>query len=442
MPKPSLSWQLAVYKLNSLLMLLLWCLSGLLPALATTAVSLTAALKQQQQQQTLPEAFKQYDVNDCLQLSLSVLQTWRLIPTMLQQRGAALIQPTLLPMTGLVMAAFRACEAAAPCSAASSSSSSMGLHELAMKQAADTASVLASAFNNAVMTDTVGTRRQLQDHREVLELMMANAAAVASQLYYQAGGQTIVQMGGQAGSSSSSSSSNQAASKTGKRPSSSTHSTRLQKREFPCLHSRLFAALGCAGAAEVLGVPEDMMDTEVAVQSASQACSTLCTALQLLGDPELAAQFDSSSSSRVRQGVQQEQWRQLLTPDVCLGLLEATQLLLLQPEMPVADTALAMAYQACRYTPVAATAGGHERWQDMLWSEKSAAECMRQLLSQVVPAVQHSLQAESSIPEGRRSRAEQESATLYGLGRLLMVVALKGELRGDCEIRAGTWQLQ
>jgi hypothetical protein len=32
-----------------------------------------------------------------------------------------------------------------------------------------------------------------------------------------------------------------------------------------------------------------------------------------------------------------------------------------------------------------------------------------------------------------------EGATLYGLGLLLTTIALKGEVRGDCKIRAGTW---
>ncbi|WIA08828.1 hypothetical protein OEZ85_008250 [Tetradesmus obliquus] len=45
----------------------------------------------------------------------------------------------------------------------------------------------------------------------------------------------------------------------------------------------------------------------------------------------------------------------------------------------------------------------------------------------LVPAVQHSLQAGSNRREGRRGRAEQESATRYGLGRLLTVVALMAD---------------
>jgi hypothetical protein len=197
------------------------------------------------------------------------------------------------------------------------------------------------------------------------------------------------------------------------------------------VHDHLFAALGCAGAAEVLGVPEDKMEGEEAIQIVTAACSTVVTALQLLGDPSIAAELDSSSSSSARQCVHHQQWRQLLTPEVCLGLLDATQqLLLLQPEISVADTALAMVYQACSYTPLAPSARTYnERWQDLLWHEFSAVDCMRQLLRQLVPAVQHSLQAGSSIPEGRRRRAQQESDTQYGLGRLLTLVALKGGLR-------------
>ncbi|KAF6253579.1 hypothetical protein COO60DRAFT_406130 [Scenedesmus sp. NREL 46B-D3] len=83
--------------------------AGLLPALAKTAVSLTVALKQQQQQQQqqgLPELFTQYDVHDCLQLSSAVLHSWILVPTMLQQRGVAIIQPSLLPITALGKATF------------------------------------------------------------------------------------------------------------------------------------------------------------------------------------------------------------------------------------------------------------------------------------------------------------------------------------------------
>jgi hypothetical protein len=315
----------------------------------------------------------------------------------------------------------------------------MGLHEIAMKQAAGTASVLATALDMSVMADTAGARRQLLDHPEMLELLLMDVAVMASQLYYQAGDKTIVQIGGQA--SSSSSSSTTTASKKGKHSSSSsssTQGTRPQKRDVPCLHDRLFDALGCSGAAEVLGVPEDKLDSEAAVSAVTQACSVLCTALQLLGDPDIAAELDSSSS--VRRGSQQVQWRQLLSPQVCLGLLDATQqLLLLHPELPVADTALAMVYQACSYTPVAAT-GDVRRWQDMLWGDVTAVGCMRQLLSRLVPAVQHSLQAESSIPEGRRSRAEQQSAALYALG-LLTVVALKGGLW--VAMRVGcVWRLQ
>jgi hypothetical protein len=418
---------------------------------------LTAALKKQQQ--GLPDAFKQYDVDDCLQLSSAVLHTWKLIPMMLQQRGAELVLPTLLPMTALAMATFRACAAAAAaaaaaavpprtaairCSSSSSSSSSskpnstsrMGVHEIAMKQAAGTASMLAAALIMAVMNDSAAVRRQLQDHREVLELLLANVAACASQLYYQSGGKTVVQIGSQASSSSSSSSSSsKVANKKGKQPSSSTQGTSPQKHEFPCVHDHLFAALGCAGAAEILGVPEDRMDGEQAVQIVTAACSTVATALQLLGDPSIAAELDSSSSSSsAAQCVHHQQWRQLLTPEVCLGLLDATQqLLLLQPEISVADTALAMVYQACSYTPLAPSAHTcNERWQDLLWHDLSAVDCMRQLLRQLVPAVQHSLQAESSIPEGRRSRTQQESDTQYGLGRLLTVVALKGGLRLVC----------
>jgi hypothetical protein len=126
-------------------------------------------------------------------------------------------------MTALAMATFRACAAAAAAAApprtaairsssSSSSSSSkpnstsrMGLHKIAMKHAAGTASMLATALIMAVMNDTAAVRRQLQDHREVLELLLANVAACASQLYYQSGGKTMVQIGSQASSSSSSS---------------------------------------------------------------------------------------------------------------------------------------------------------------------------------------------------------------------------------------------
>ncbi|KAF6253578.1 hypothetical protein COO60DRAFT_1643060 [Scenedesmus sp. NREL 46B-D3] len=230
--------------------------------------------------------------------------------------------------------------------------------------------MLGTALNKRFMTDTAGVRQQLQEHSEMLELLLANVAAMASQLNYQMEGKTIVQMGsGTSSSSSSSSGSSKAAGEKGKQ-SSSAQSTQQQKREFPCLHSRLFAALGCANAAEVLGVPEEELSFEQ----------------------------------------EQEQCRRLLTPAVCLGLLDAVQqlLLLLLPDTAVADTALAMAYQACSHTCAAA---GHARWQDVLWSELSAVPCLAQLLAQLVPA----------------GRGEQESATLYGLGRLLTVVALRAD---------------
>jgi hypothetical protein len=86
-----------------------------------------------------------------------------------------------------------------------------------------------------------------------------------------------------------------------------------------------------------------------------------------------------------------------------------------------------MVYQACSYTGAATE---EQRWQDVLWTDSSAVDCMRQLLTQLVPAVQHSLQTDSRPSGGRRGRAEQESATLYGLGRLLTVVALRGESAG------------
>uniref|UniRef100_A0A383WCQ2 Uncharacterized protein n=1 Tax=Tetradesmus obliquus TaxID=3088 RepID=A0A383WCQ2_TETOB len=401
--------------------------AGLLPALAKTAASLTIALKQQQQQD-VPETTKHYDVQDCLRLSCAVLHTWKIMPMMLQQRGSALIQPSLLQMTQLAMATLRASATTAPSTLSSrnrfsrssgSTLETISLHENAVKQAAGTGSVLATALGHGIMTDTAGVRQQLQQHAELLELLLAIVAAMASQRYYQKDGKTIVQTGSQ--TSSRSSSSKASSSKAAQ------SSTQQRKREFPALHKRLFGALGCANAGEVLGVPEDETSAEAAVEGAAQACSMACTALQLLGDPQIAAELSSSSARQEvqQQQQQQQQWRQLLKPEVCLGLLDATtQLLLLQPDLAVADSALAMVFQACSNTCAAAE---QHRWQGALWTHASAVDCMRKLLTQLVPAVQHSLQAGSNRPEGRRGRAEQESATRYGLGRLLTIVALMAD---------------
>jgi hypothetical protein len=211
------------------------------------AIALNHLQKQQQRQHLpslecqpiLPEAFKQYNVQDCLRLSSAVLHTWKFVPMLLQQRGAVLIQPSLLPK--LAMALFRASAAAAASDPSSSSRvtsnsgsrlDTMSLSELAMKQAAGTESVLATALNFAVMTDTAGVRQQLQQHPEMLELLLANVAAMASQLHYQLDGKTLVQIGSQTSSSS------KAGSKKGKQ-SSSSKSTRQQKREFASMHDRL-----------------------------------------------------------------------------------------------------------------------------------------------------------------------------------------------------------
>lgn len=292
----------------------------------------------------------------------------------------------------------------------------MSLHETAMKQAAGTGSVLASALGFSVMADPARVQQQLQQHPEMLQLLLTNVAAMASQMYYQMGGKTAVQTGSQTSSSSSSSKD------SGRKQASSSRQQR--KQEFPAMHDHLFAALDCPNAAEVLGMPEVKVDEHLIAEGIVQACSSLCTALQLLGDPEVAADL-SSSSSRVRQSVQQEQWRQILTPEVCLGLLDSTtQLLLLQPDLSAADVALAMAHLACSYTCAATE---KQPWHQALWTEATAVDSCRKMLTLLVPAVQHSIQAGSKLTEGRRCWAALESASLYGLGRLLTLVAVRAD---------------